>query len=370
MESVAVASDLIQLLSLPGVARGADGDGIAGATGIETDRADKLNTNSTPETAANDSDEVVEAFSKLLADEAMEKLNSTLVREMKDKLQTISESELPSSDTEKEPTGEDHYNLEAFVQSQASFIDAFNTAASTADACGLIRAFELDLFSCSLSYFPDLAIEKDTAHQDKRDIERDNIILNGVLFSGSELKYRGMIEAFHQALDDLIPSVFKPESQPIPAARYNSALNRFSRVIVHLGNRTNSGGAALELIVKLFGGSELLTIVPSSGKAAPIAVNLKVGRVEDQHGSDFGILAEVSASTFFSLVDASDLSPCSEVSTTFRQTLFLPLPLLSFPCQQNVDDTRCDRNQVDYVDLPVTVRNRVLQYAVDLSVDS
>ena len=99
----------------------------------------------------------------------------------------------------------------------------------------------------------------------------------------------------------------------------------------------------------------------------PITISITCDEVMSEDSTDFGIIAEVTANTWFNLLDADNVETVyGEVEATYNQVLFLPLPLLRFPCRMAKDDGLAIRNQIDYIDLPIVVSHRRLQYTVSV----
>jgi hypothetical protein len=107
-----------------------------------------------------------------------------------------------------------------------------------------------DLLLDHLVVFP-----PDNNHQDIKDIQRDSVVVNATLLSGSEKGYRGIIEY----VDGFMSAGSKLSS----------------RQVLSVANRTFSAGVAFDKVMTLFGCEGLVYIAPVSNQAEPIDIIVK-----------------------------------------------------------------------------------------------
>mmetsp|Transcript_1039 Transcript_1039/g.1316 ORF Transcript_1039/g.1316 Transcript_1039/m.1316 type:complete len:384 (-) Transcript_1039:67-1218(-) len=190
--------------------------------------------------------------------------------------------------------------------------------------------------------------DKDTRHQDCRDIERDRLRINGSeVYSGAELKYDGVVELLVDELEKLI------KDRRIPGnSNVKLGLSRFARVLLNIGNRTNSGGDAYEVIMHILGCSDKVLITPNSNRADPVEIDFSVGvftNAKDQ-SLDWGVCAELRASTYYNITDTVDLEKSHGLIVgRFRQSLGISLPVPQYSSELALDDGRSLLNRKDYL---------------------
>lgn len=208
------------------------------------------------------------------------------------------------------------------------------------DACAQIHLSQMDnvdvLFHINLSENS----TKNTRHQDKRDIDRDNISINEHLLSGADLGYNGILESLIERCESLIHEYIAY----VPNDILHDTLLRFCECVLNAANRTNSGGAVYEAIMKLYGGHESILLTPDSDVLDPlhISIELDIKRYS-------GLVVSISGTTHYKLFDALDfdLIWCL-ISGKFQQQLVLPLPLQSFKTRYSSLNGFNKINQQDY----------------------
>jgi len=87
-------------------------------------------------------------------------------------------------------------------------------------------------------------------YQDGKDLQRDNLILNGEFIAGSEYGYARIVEAVQNWCED----------------------EEVAKKILQALNRTTSGGTAFDRILQTFGQPDLVDITPASKEAKPLTV--------------------------------------------------------------------------------------------------
>lgn len=231
--------------------------------------------------------------------------------------------------------------------SLSSALDAWNSYSSLRDGSAaepgdfLARALQKSQripLHC-LSRAPSTATR--SSHQARRDIERDSVLVNGVLLSGSKLGYDGVVSAIALAIanaeaDAKLSAVESPEA--------TVRLHALAASLLLVANRTASGGDAFEAASEMLAGKAdgafarslraaagmdcdsvlaapppPLTLVPDSASAPPLEVDIDAGAFElapseFQAGASpaprlLGLRAAVRGTTVFRVLRAdSDLA--------------------------------------------------------------
>mmetsp|Transcript_2752 Transcript_2752/g.5319 ORF Transcript_2752/g.5319 Transcript_2752/m.5319 type:complete len:427 (-) Transcript_2752:15-1295(-) len=192
----------------------------------------------------------------------------------------------------------------------------------------------------------------DTTHQDTRDVERDEVKINGTIYKGAEAKYEGIVEKVQHQVEEALEWTRACAESP----SLDSILKRFARVILCAGNRTHSGGNTYEVIMKLFGGSDWVLVTPDSEGSEPIQIELtldsfkKVSDIEPKSVyTAWGVVARISAITKYHLKDPEDVeNSLLGITGQFTQVLALALPFPRVMGAMAEDDGRSIHNRQDY----------------------
>mmetsp|Transcript_62762 Transcript_62762/g.132553 ORF Transcript_62762/g.132553 Transcript_62762/m.132553 type:complete len:392 (-) Transcript_62762:243-1418(-) len=105
-------------------------------------------------------------------------------------------------------------------------------------------------------------------YQDKKDISRDELIVNGTFYSGAQGGYDAAIEAIAVAVQ---------RSEEDEGARKlrnwsQERLERAAQLLLSVLNRTSSGFAAFEQVLQIFDCQDVVIISPDSAAAKPLEV--------------------------------------------------------------------------------------------------
>eukprot|EP00753_Platysulcus_tardus_P005850 PLAT13726.1.p1 GENE.PLAT13726.1~~PLAT13726.1.p1 ORF type:complete len:398 (-),score=120.80 PLAT13726.1:11-1204(-) len=182
--------------------------------------------------------------------------------------------------------------------------------------------------------------------QDCKDIERDEIMLNGRLLRG-KLGYDVILAALQAELDD---AACKGLPLRLCCAE-EEQLRSLAAHVLAVGNRTTSGGDAFDALMWLASNPELLLVAPDSAHASPIQISVTAGlfhwqqlEAEAEEGEDgdsgtlcWGLRVHVRASTRYKLRDAraeTDHTAWAAIRSSYD--VRLTLPLYGFPLRGRV----------------------------------
>jgi hypothetical protein len=251
--------------------------------------------------------------------------------------------------------------------------------------------------SIPFSHFRDGGSEQDgnkaidTTHQDTRDIERDMLCVNGQVCIGSKLKYQRVVTHMRDALAAAQAHVIgngtnggssrDAEGCTGLSEAQQNALDRYSRVILNVGNRTNSGGNAFEVIhLALIPRDLEVLITPDSEAASPIQVHIDAGPFystnpkhsgeemeggsgEAEGGWHWGIRATIIGETSYFITnallghrreandgtgDSSTDMHLVKVKAKYMQHLAMRWPPPEYASEETVDDGKSEFNRQWY----------------------
>ncbi|KAF4705681.1 hypothetical protein FOZ62_012922 [Perkinsus olseni] len=129
--------------------------------------------------------------------------------------------------------------------------------------------------------------------QDTKDMKRDIIAVNGVLYEGAHVGYDGIISAVQFALPQRI---INAES--------------IARVIISIANRTNSGGLCFEKVAEVYQQPDVVIIGPCSSVAEPLDVVI----TSDESS---GVWAAIRAHTQYAVYSDGDHQELLRVDADF-----------------------------------------------------
>ncbi|KAF0754839.1 hypothetical protein AaE_005183 [Aphanomyces astaci] len=143
------------------------------------------------------------------------------------------------------------------------------------------------------------------AFQDAKDIKRDQLRINGVLFPGI-VGYDALIKAL---VDEIhrVAVAFRPSYHA-----FASTYEEMAKRILHSINRTESGGGSYEVLTSLVTpprphATSLVLLRPNSKAATPLHIHIEMGPYEDHEGTwCFGLRTVVSAETSYVICDSDD----------------------------------------------------------------
>lgn len=110
-----------------------------------------------------------------------------------------------------------------------------------------------------------LCMKEVDKYQDGKDISRDELVVNGRPTSGAQRGYAAAVEAIGDALRAAVLSVGAPMWQP-------EATERAAQLLLGVLNRTSSGFAAFEEVLRLFDCVDVVVVSPESAAARPLEV--------------------------------------------------------------------------------------------------
>jgi hypothetical protein len=161
--------------------------------------------------------------------------------------------------------------------------------------------------------------DADTRVQDAKDIERDQLLINGALVVGSEAGFDAVVGRLVACLR-AIPDVAEISEE---------ACELFSRVLLNAANRTSSGGDMYDVLER-GRPRDFVMLCPDSSSTKPLRIDIgpHAGPFCAQGVWDFGVVAAVEAELTF-LVYASDDSgfhhPVARIMTTMSRQFGLPV---------------------------------------------
>ncbi|KAF4671237.1 hypothetical protein FOL46_000403, partial [Perkinsus olseni] len=129
--------------------------------------------------------------------------------------------------------------------------------------------------------------------QDTKDMKRDIITVNGVLYEGAHVGYDGIVSAVQFALPQRI---INAES--------------IARVIISIANRTNSGGLCFEKVAEVYQQPDVVIIGPCSSVAEPLDVVI----TSDESS---GVWAAIRAHTQYAVYSDGDHHELLRVDADF-----------------------------------------------------
>lgn len=160
-------------------------------------------------------------------------------------------------------------------------------------------------------------IQDSEEYQDGKDLQRDQICINGELIQGKEGGYGHIVEKLVDELHCVASSVserFVVENQDTFLA--------LAKRILHVANRTQSGGASYETLDHVLRHPSWSILRPNSKEATPLDVAIDVGPYMYERGWAWGFRISVEAQTSYAICDATD--PMTEwvtVAGTYRTKL-------------------------------------------------
>jgi hypothetical protein len=98
-----------------------------------------------------------------------------------------------------------------------------------------------------------------TEHQSMRDIERDELVLNGHRYKGGQGSYAKVVAWLSAAATRQLEAVSAPADAVAP-----EVVEAFARRVLREVNRTNSGGTAYDVLNRCMGVEDVATVVPDS----------------------------------------------------------------------------------------------------------
>ncbi|KAF0690342.1 Aste57867_18273 [Aphanomyces stellatus] len=165
------------------------------------------------------------------------------------------------------------------------------------------------------------------AFQDAKDIKRDQLSINDVLFPGI-VGYDALVRALADEIQR-IAALYRPMY-----ASFESTYDEMAKRILHTINRTESGGASYEILSHLVtppSSPSLVLLRPNSKDATPLRIVIDMGAYEADAGWCFGLRVTMSTQTSYVLCDGDD--PTTEwcvVHAVYRNRLAFSLGMSPF----------------------------------------
>ncbi|KAJ0406305.1 hypothetical protein ATCC90586_007343 [Pythium insidiosum] len=168
--------------------------------------------------------------------------------------------------------------------------------------------------------------------QDTKDIQRDEVVVNGRLLAGA-MGYGRVVEELEATLRETLAAAL--ETTTALGDDVQQTLPLVAQRLLHACNRTESGGSSYEILSRVVSNHSMdhVLIRPSSEKAPPLEMHVDVGPFAHHVTRTwcFGVRVVVSATTWYCICDAND--PTVElfhVSATYSSRLAIALGLTPF----------------------------------------
>ncbi|CAK4709227.1 unnamed protein product [Aphanomyces euteiches] len=147
-------------------------------------------------------------------------------------------------------------------------------------------------------------ISESEAFQDAKDIKRDQLCVNGVLYPGM-IGYEALVKALAHDIKQ-VASEYRASY-----ASFESTYEEMAKRILHSINRTESGGASYEILSDLVTpppqSSPLVLLRPNSKQAQPLQIRIDMGAYEEATtGWCFGLRVALEAQTSYVVCDSDD----------------------------------------------------------------
>jgi len=179
----------------------------------------------------------------------------------------------------------------------------------------------------------------ESEHQSMRDIERDSLKVNGAAYQPGGLGGHTRVLAW---LEDVLHSHLQASGcSPLPPKAKRDA---FVRRILRQVNRTNSAGAAYDVLSKRLGVEGVMAIVPDSKAAEPLEIEVDTGvfplplpattttaaaaAAAAAGGFGWGLRARLRTATSYVIYDEGVEEEWMSVRAEYRETVCLPLVLV------------------------------------------
>jgi hypothetical protein len=174
--------------------------------------------------------------------------------------------------------------------------------------------------------------------QEKKDVERDKYIVNGIIFvGGPSSNINDFMTLLTRTLDTLLMDARFPE---LPLARKKSLINS----IIRNGSRTHCGGVSYATLQHA---SESCVqehlIVPLSTEVTPIRIRMRLGKLEGFNEKlSWGLRVEIESESFYKLKDANNFesSDTNAVKVTFSMLVGTELDFNCWSSNKVVESNR------------------------------
>jgi len=161
----------------------------------------------------------------------------------------------------------------------------------------------------------------------RKDIERDQLLINSQLSIGASVSLGGTLSVIGKICDRIMSENHFPS---LPGV----AKNHFAHCILMKASRTNAGGIAFSVLQNMID-ARIMTLLPQSHITPPIRVNIRLGRfpsslatsnsngTSNSHNNEhtspsWGLLCQIVCDSYYAVRRTDDL--LDEVDTTMQQT--------------------------------------------------
>eukprot|EP00927_Polykrikos_kofoidii_P026844 TRINITY_DN23835_c0_g1_i1.p1 TRINITY_DN23835_c0_g1~~TRINITY_DN23835_c0_g1_i1.p1 ORF type:complete len:371 (+),score=77.24 TRINITY_DN23835_c0_g1_i1:91-1203(+) len=136
-------------------------------------------------------------------------------------------------------------------------------------------------------------------YQDSKDIGRDNLVINGVAIAGACGGYTAAVAALKAALQQADATAWHGG-----ARGGEIAVERGAQLLLSVLNRTSSGFAAFEEVLRLFDCPEVVVVSPESAQAKPLEATVLEGVVLGRAHTRYSVVQADGSGAPLAVIDA------------------------------------------------------------------
>ncbi len=166
----------------------------------------------------------------------------------------------------------------------------------------------------------------DTDHQSMRDIERDNLVVNNAAYQPGGLGGHTRVLLW---LQEVLKGQLEAAGCPVGKLTTPAVLEAYIKQLLRQVNRTNSAGAAYDVLLARLGVEGVTTIVPDSKAAEPLSIQVDAGAFPVEEGGGegwgWGLRARLQTATSYVCYDEAAEEEWVSVRAEYRETVCLPL---------------------------------------------
>lgn len=196
-------------------------------------------------------------------------------------------------------------------------------------------------------------------HQLKRDVERDEFVINGQHVLGGTVHFEGIMQTLTEHTLRNLQYIYKGS---LSDTKTDEQLKQSLFHILRVANRTTSGGDSFDTANKLIINSERFCLIPDSEAASPISIMIDFGPVElidKQAYWSSGLRYIIECTTAYRVGVIDDPEEINKEDTRIRGQL-LPWSRKGAPSKsgQTMSSLRLSCTYRRYIFLPLSVAAR------------
>ena len=185
--------------------------------------------------------------------------------------------------------------------------------------CSTLEEYRTMALTCSKQH--PLRIQQDDVEttagqrQSRKDVNRDEFLLNGVLFKGADHGYDGIV--------DVLEAQIRCFCRLHDIALSTKLVTLLALRVLEVGNRTVSGGEAYVVVEKYVRHPSLVLAVPISSAATPVEIKVSCSALGiGQQRGKWGISCSISAKTMYSMRSAEEVeASCFTVVASYDRII-------------------------------------------------